>query len=981
MSHCNDRRVFMGWHRPALVSAVAWLEREYTAENDFDLSDLLVVLPGGRAGRRFLELLVEQAGHRVLVPPEIVTAGSLPERLYEPHRPIASDLLCLLVRAATLRQADPDLIAVITSKPPAKVDLTAWTDLARQIDQLDADLSADAVRFEEVLGQEGSAAVETDDRRWEALTLLQNEYESSLSAQGLCDLHRARFEAIDQLRCVTGRKILLLATADLNRVTRKMLEQVAADATPLIYAPPEEAETFDAMGTLIVNRWVDRGLEVDDACLHVVERHRDQAREVGHLIAAAAREHQLVADQITIGAADESLNASIERMLTRSGVSARPAAGRLVGRSRPGTLLDVLARFLQTQAFRDWATLLRHPDLEAALEAPPTDQNSQTRGTTPLLAMLDQYASNYLPGQLPQDRRGRDAFKLQTVRDKLNHLTALLGNDRRPLGDWSQPIMETLAAVYGVRPLDRRDEEDATIIRALESITDVLRQLAALEPDSTFVPDTTAAEAIQFVLVQLAGTAIPPEAASPATPPEFARPPGPADDPDRNKATTTPESAIELLGWLELHLDDAPCLFVAGVNEGLIPESVSYDIFLTDQLRAVLGIRDNRARLARDKYFLKSILRSRPQVTLVAARRGRDDQPLMPSRLVLACDALTMARRIDRFYTGTESAKTPVAGRPSEDKSTRRSPDEVIVEPHLFRPPLPALNDPAINELLQHLPVTAFGDYLRCRYRFFLKYILRLEPLDDQAVELDAAAFGSLLHDTLKVFGQSDQADSTDPQEIHEVLTTALDRQAAARFDRARLPAVALQLELARVRLESFARWQARTASDGWRILTNRIETVLSAPLEPGVVIKGRIDRLDRHRDGSLRVIDYKTGDTGKSPEDVHRRRNGETREWINLQLPLYRFLLEKNGVISPSDDVQLGYVLLPKQDEKTGFEQAMWDRQDMEEALNRAQELVQQIRSQVFWPPSPPDHRDEFSSLCMEGTFEGQAALKTATR
>ena len=51
-------------------------------------------------------------------------------------------------------------------------------------------------------------------------------------------------------------------------------------------------------------------------------------------------------------------------------------------------------------------------------------------------------------------------------------------------------------------------------------------------------------------------------------------------------------AAVEVLGWLELHLDDAPAVILASVNDPWLPESVSADPFLPDALRRVLGLAD-----------------------------------------------------------------------------------------------------------------------------------------------------------------------------------------------------------------------------------------------------------------------------------------------------------------------------------------------------------------------------------------------------
>ncbi|HEY6564621.1 MAG TPA: hypothetical protein VIY86_09005, partial [Pirellulaceae bacterium] len=88
-------REFLGLERPALVAAADYLLRMSKGNSTADLRAVTVVLPGARAGRRLLEVLVDQAAAEslVLVPPQITTVGQLPELLYLAKRPFADDLV------------------------------------------------------------------------------------------------------------------------------------------------------------------------------------------------------------------------------------------------------------------------------------------------------------------------------------------------------------------------------------------------------------------------------------------------------------------------------------------------------------------------------------------------------------------------------------------------------------------------------------------------------------------------------------------------------------------------------------------------------------------------------------------------------------------------------------------------------------------------------------------------------------------------
>ncbi|HLA85671.1 MAG TPA: hypothetical protein VJL29_12840, partial [Thermoguttaceae bacterium] len=55
------KREFLGWDRPGLSLAVDWLIDRFGTPDALDLGRAIVAVPGGRAGRRLLERLVEVA--------------------------------------------------------------------------------------------------------------------------------------------------------------------------------------------------------------------------------------------------------------------------------------------------------------------------------------------------------------------------------------------------------------------------------------------------------------------------------------------------------------------------------------------------------------------------------------------------------------------------------------------------------------------------------------------------------------------------------------------------------------------------------------------------------------------------------------------------------------------------------------------------------------------------------------------------------
>jgi RecB family exonuclease len=310
-------------------------------------------------------------------------------------------------------------------------------------------------------------------------------------------------------------------------------------------------------------------------------------------------------------------------------------------------------------------------------------------------------------------------------------------------------------------------------------------------------------------------------------------------------------------------------------------------------------------------------------------------------------------------------------------------------------PPKRTLQPPRperLNQPLTALSVTRFRDYLACPYRFYLRHVLRLESLSDEAEELDGGAFGGLVHWVLEQFGRADEAKKvrceSHGERIAEYLCDKLDTVAAARFGKklAR-PAVLVQVEQVRLRLQAFAQWQAKRNQDGWRIVFSedseeRKSLQLPWPVDgQPFTLQGRIDRIDFHEtQRKLCVVDYKTADRGDKPQQTHRKGD----EWIDLQLPLYRHLVRSiklpPGV--PADaPVELGYIVLPLDLKSVDLLLADWDEPLLESADEKAREIVRAIRAEKFWPPvsPPPDFFDDVAVICQDRRMGGWSAEDAA--
>lgn len=959
----QSRRVFLGWDQPLLPMAADWLhetardQARDRGEHGLRLDRMLVVTPAARAGRRLIELLAQRVAGP-WTPPKTVTPGQLPEELYESVRPSADEPAGLLARLAVLQQADADTLERLLGPQAAPgasgrdvVD-PALLNLAEDLTAVAATLGAEGLTVDDVVRRVADMDGFLEAERWAAIATLQRDYECLLAGSGLTDLHAARLDALRDAAIACDRTIVLVGTNDLPRVVRQMLGALAqggtdddgspGPVTALIPAPAGEAESFDELGCIRVEAWARRPTPLRDAALRVVDRPLDQAQEVlwslGRIEPAqdgitVRCDHR--PDAITVGLGDERLGPLVERTLDMAGVPARLAIGRALPASRPMTLLTAMARFTTTQRMAAFAALVRHPDIAQYLNA-TSDNEAGEQGRTLWISLLDRYANDHLHGRLAGKWLGDEGTQA-ALKATYDAVTALLPPDAgqaRSLTSWAEPMAAMLAQVYGDRQLDRRDKRDASLIDALAATARLLGELRQMPEPLT--PEVDFASALRLVLTIARGRALAPGGG---------------------------DAAVELLGWLELGLDDAPRLTVTGFNEGCVPQSGGADAFLPDGMRRNLGITDDQRRYARDMFLLHVIVNSRPDAVFIAGRFDARGEPLKPSRLALALQGRELARRVADFYAA------PVL---SEQDATAH-------EPRPRAAPLPAGRDnnllptcpPPLAKPIRQLAVTAFRAYLACPYRFYLKYVLGLEAVDDAAAEMDALAFGSLGHDVLAWFGAGPLAHSENAAAIAAALSGELNRQARKHFGPQAPPAALLQIEQMRERLAAFAAWQADQTRQGWRIdpalIEKRVEARLDVDGQPFTLV-GRIDRVDLHPDKGCRVLDYKFGDSGDKPEKTHRRGPVNDKQWIDLQLPLYRHLAAAIGLDAAK--VQLGYVVLPKKLADVRDQLADWSHDDLAAADEEACRVIRAVRDGVFWPPGEPLdalHDDGLGGLCFD--------------
>ncbi len=916
--------VFHGWNSALLPKFV----KDLLAQHGPDLGDFTIALPGRRAGRRLLELLVAEAPP-AWTPPRILTLAQLSDQLTRWPLPRADDSQRELAWLAALRATPRRAWETLLPDPPPADDAAAWLPLVEMMRRLHAQLAAEGWDFAAVARE-----AETRDRAgWELLAQVQEGYAARLTTDGAGDPHLMRLTALaeGQVQPLPG-PLLLAGVVEANRLQRRIMAAAPLEGQVHLAAPEEHAAGFDAWGFPLPEYWAEQALEIPAAQLELCLDPDQQADRVMAMLQDAAPEHP--AEDVSLGLLAADSLPRVASRLAQQEVELHLATGTPMSRTGPFRLLETLRRWLLDPSEAMLGALLRHPDLEQAL--------AREMEHAPTPAALDRYLAEHVPAAprppwLDSESSGgrAAAANLSTQSALLWHWTSALREERHPPVTWVPILERLLLQVHGEAELDRSKEGDRRTAAALETLAGILARWRRLPETGATAPALRGAEALACLLAEVRREeASPPRRRSPA---------------------------VDAVGWLELALDDAPALIVTDLQEGLVPRPPAWSPLLDEELRRRLGLEQDAARLARDQVLLMGMIASRrgsgwPR--FLHCRRDADGTPRRPSRLLLrGSREERIARAVEAFAEEGTAQPASTSGLPA---------------PQAWPGP-----DIETEHETATFSCSRLNRYLASPYAYFLRDVLRLEDVDEAPRELDALHFGSLLHAVLEAYGRDPaMRELEDPEAIHAATTTVLAELAAARFGSPTRGTVSLQLKQAEHRLLHFAQDQAREMAQGWRI--HAVEwspTAGSVPLTMDGVefqLRGIVDRIDRREvDGRVewRILDYKTADR---PYDKKRCVGGRTKRWTDVQLALYPALTaETTGpprLEAGREDLHVGYWNLGIGEGKEhGITRIDFDEEERAALHEQVGDAVRGIRTGDFFDPAqkPPPY-DDFVLRCM---------------
>lgn len=985
-------RVFLDWSRPFLSGITEWLMEGWKMERGaLDLSGTVVIVPTAEAGRRLREALAVKAAERnsgVLSPevitPEVVITWGLPARAR-----VAGPGEMVMAWASVLeglRLADwRDIFPLDPVRQDAGWAVQTAGDLLRVRRNLEEGARTVAMAAKDLESANPEAA------RWRALARLEELAGRRLEDAGWMDSVSARLAAARAPVLPGGQRRVIVAgvpdSIELVRVALENLENQGIGVEVAVHAPQALAYGFDDWGRPLPKVWMHRQIEIPDAdrAISLVPRPGDEADSILAEIAKAggAAETEIwrrdvgplpLRTMLAFGSADPAVSAPLRQKAAQAGVAIFDPEGSPLMEHEVSWLLRQLTLLVRADSWTAAGLLLRVPDVRQVFS-----EGLEGARDLGVLSDWDDFQQERLPQSLThaaplaaewaeidwERRRNRSCGDQPGTRSRLPDVIAWFRQKARALEDQPLPAAmdELLENVYRRRTFpDGLDRQ--IFLKAVTAWQDAI--LSVQQGAEIFMPEMGAAARLELAEVLLR---------------------------DARLYTSNRTDGLALHGWLELPWQDAPDLVIAGMNEGMAPDTVTGDPWLPDSIRGALDLKTNDTRLARDSYLLTAMIQSRLEtgsIRLVAARESAEGDPLKPSRLLLRCATETLPHRALRLFPKEQEEHGKTLTSPSWHRAWK------------LKVPPPREN----ARVFRQLSVTAFKDYLACPFRFYLKQVLEMTLEEAAPSELDARKFGNLLHESMQALHQNpDLRDSTNAG----ALTAFLKDDAHRRIHHIHGPRLtiplAMQLESLQNRLAAAARLHAEEREKGWRFKAVEIDfPKLPGSDTPvnisGVEIRGRIDLIEQHPALGLRILDYKTAARSEQPRAAHIKptrgiedapewkyfeTGGKRHQWTNLQLPLYSEIMTNHysGTERQGRPVAAGYVNLPPAVSASAV--IVWE--DLDEVLltsarRCATEVIGAIRQGIFLPAAGRVTYDDYKPLIfdsVEASFDTNRLEKFA--
>ena len=332
-----------------------------------------------------------------------------------------------------------------------------------------------------------------------------------------------------------------------------------------------------------------------------------------------------------------------------------------------------------------------------------------------------------------------------------------------------------------------------------------------------------------------------------------------------------PAIGMQVMGVLETRNLDFRNLIMLSLNEGQLPKAGGDSSFIPYNLRKAFGMTTIEHKNALYAYYFYRLIQRAENVTLLynTASEGLNRGEM--SRFMLQF-LVESPHSISREYL--EAGQSPQSGREIRVEKTPEIITRMYERYDVNRHPKSLFSPSALNT------------YLDCRLKFYYRYVAGLKAPDEVSAEIDSALFGTIFHRAAELVYKDLTANGKEirKDDLEQVLRNDIklqnyvDTAFKEEFFHVALTEKpefnGTQLINAKV-ITSYLRQLLRNdlqyAPFFMEGMEKKVTEIIEIETPQGKLalnIGGTIDRIDSKYD-TLRIVDYKTGGSPKTPENI----------------------------------------------------------------------------------------------------------------
>ncbi len=358
-----------------------------------------------------------------------------------------------------------------------------------------------------------------------------------------------------------------------------------------------------------------------------------------------------------------------------------------------------------------------------------------------------------------------------------------------------------------------------------------------------------------------------------------------------------PAIGMQVMGVLETRNLDFRNLVMLSLNEGQLPKSGGESSFIPYNLRKAFGMTTIEHKNAVYAYYFYRLIQRAENITLLyntssdGLNRGEE------SRFMLQL-LVEGPHEITREYL--EAGQSP------------QSNQEIQIEktPEVLRRIYRAYDSSNPKSVI--LSPSALNAYLDCRLRFYYRYVAGLKTPDEVSAEIDSALFGTIFHlsaqlvyTELTANGNMIQKEDLerllrDEVKLQSYLDQACKKELFKVAPEEKPEYNGVQLINSKVilsYLKQLLRNDLQYTPFEMVAMEKKVSEEMTIQTGQGpftLRLGGTIDRMDA-KEGTLRIVDYKTGGSPKTPANIEQLFTpSETRPNYIFQTFLYAAIMSR---------------------------------------------------------------------------------------